>query len=202
MLSFPTRRFFFLMIRRPPRSTLFPYTTLFRSSSTPGRRGWRLTSPSTTSCSRCGRIIRSEEHTSELQSPPDLVCRLLLEKKENSPYRSVRSSSVSGARGLHGPDCALCVDLQFREQAGSLIFNVHLQSVLFFFNDTAPTEIYALSLHDALPICFSAMITVMATGSPDASTPLTSVCCIGRSGEHTSELQSPRYLVWRLLLGK
>src|SRR6266487_5690174 len=71
--------FFFLMIRRPPRSTLFPYTTLFRS---PGRPA----SPST--CWRaCSRTRRSEEHTSELQSPVHLVCRLLLEKKKKR-YRS------------------------------------------------------------------------------------------------------------------
>src|SRR5437588_1092165 len=67
------------MIRRPPRSTLFPYTTLFRSrskpSSAPGARAATIhgTTPSTE---------RSEEHTSELQSHSDLVCRLLLEKKK------------------------------------------------------------------------------------------------------------------------
>src|SRR6266496_6155715 len=66
--------FFFLMIRRPPRSTLFPYTTLFRS----GRRGWGAAPWRTTA----GRFPRSEEHTSELQSRRDLVCRLLLEKKK------------------------------------------------------------------------------------------------------------------------
>src|SRR2546426_10528046 len=72
--------FFFLMIRRPPRSTLFPYTTLFRS-------GRRASSPLTRSpCRRPRRRrpppARSEEHTSELQSPCNLVCRLLLEKKK------------------------------------------------------------------------------------------------------------------------
>src|SRR6266513_5303882 len=67
--------FFFLMIRRPPRSTLFPYTTLFRSAPRCVPRGQELPrrrSPGT----------RSEEHTSELQSRFDLVCRLLLEKKK------------------------------------------------------------------------------------------------------------------------
>src|SRR6266487_6452549 len=68
--------FFFLMIRRPPRSTLFPYTTLFRSRRPP-RGSIRGRSP----CS--GRPSRSEEHTSELQSPVHLVCRLLLEKKKH-----------------------------------------------------------------------------------------------------------------------
>src|SRR6266705_1966645 len=71
---------FFLMIRRPPRSTLFPYTTLFRS----WRRG-RTAHPSGKSGPTLRR--RSEEHTSELQSPYDLVCRLLLEKKKKKKYQ-------------------------------------------------------------------------------------------------------------------
>src|SRR5256885_11831541 len=76
--------FFFLMIRRPPRSTLFPYTTLFRSPGSatglwpPRRSGW----PS--SQCRPSAPRRSEEHTSELQSPCNLVCRLLLEKKKKT----------------------------------------------------------------------------------------------------------------------
>src|SRR5579859_1559876 len=70
--------FFFLMIRRPPRSTLFPYTTLFRSS------GWRARRRAGASWRRTNwfRPGRSEEHTSELQSQSNLVCRLLLEKKK------------------------------------------------------------------------------------------------------------------------
>src|SRR2546426_8476623 len=87
------------MIRRPPRSTLFPYTTLFRSvpmrqKTAPTRRGGRLyrlaqcsstamaTSSRGTPSAFTRRIRRSEEHTSELQSPCNLVCRLLLEKKK------------------------------------------------------------------------------------------------------------------------
>src|SRR2546426_12355072 len=84
--------FFFLMIRRPPRSTLFPYTTLFRSSDRSHPRVWDRHR-----CTGCQRVRhaaavvalyqatpagRSEEHTSELQSPCNLVCRLLLEKKK------------------------------------------------------------------------------------------------------------------------
>src|SRR6266446_7882704 len=68
--------FFFLMIRRPPRSTLFPYTTLFRSTAPPP-----LLPPPPPRAQRRYRC-RSEEHTSELQSPCNLVCRLLLEKKK------------------------------------------------------------------------------------------------------------------------
>src|SRR4051794_41623747 len=70
------------MIRRPPRSTLFPYTTLFRSC-------WRAR-PRPTRCSSgwrgCSSSARSEEHTSELQSPVHLVCRLLLEKKKQQSH--------------------------------------------------------------------------------------------------------------------
>src|SRR6266540_5896081 len=68
--------FFFLMIRRPPRSTLFPYTTLFRS---PTATRCNCPDSASSAASGCGR---SEEHTSELQSHHDLVCRLLLEKKK------------------------------------------------------------------------------------------------------------------------
>src|SRR5205807_8233434 len=80
--------FFFFMIRRPPRSTLFPYTTLFRSVYNRQTRwpiGGRLTCRGRGgSGRRRGRRLpfRSEEHTSELQSPCNLVCRLLLEKKK------------------------------------------------------------------------------------------------------------------------
>src|SRR6266404_394438 len=94
------------MIRPPPRSTLFPYTTLFRSPDTSTSVNLIGSGPSGTSI----YVWRSEEHTSELQSLAYLVCRLLLEKKKRQ----------------------------------SMVF--------FFFNDTATTEIYTLSLHDALPI--------------------------------------------------
>src|SRR5215510_12187576 len=82
---------------------------------------------------------RSEEHTSELQSRGHLVCRLLLEKK----------------KGEHG--CAVGIKQKnFRERGGGAIYESTAASVLsvvfFFFNDTATTEIYTLSLHDALPI--------------------------------------------------
>src|SRR3989338_2568876 len=90
------------MIRRPPRSTLFPYTTLFRSGLFARCPDWSDKCPQPRQ--RLHKQIRSEEHTSELQSQFHLVCRLLLDIK------------------------------------------------YFFFNDTATTEIYTLSLHDALPI--------------------------------------------------
>src|SRR5438874_8289906 len=82
--------FFFLMIRRPPRSTLFPYTTLFRSLS---KFPTALSYPATAHapCGRTGLAARSEEHTSELQSRRDLVCRLLLEKKKKKAVRTLFS---------------------------------------------------------------------------------------------------------------
>src|SRR3712207_7311569 len=112
--------FFFLMIRRPPRSTLFPYTTLFRSNSTapqalladvsgvstPTAATVAWTSNNTWSSTGLGEennsatgengdlMGRSEEHTSELQSRQYLVCRLLLEKKKTSISRSARSTTV------------------------------------------------------------------------------------------------------------
>src|SRR3990167_3675141 len=96
------------MIRRPPRSTLFPYTTLFRSAS---EHLSNAASGRSVNIGVSTRMLldRSEEHTSELQSQSNLVCRLLLEK-------------------------------------------------IIFFNDTATTEIYTLSLHDALPICFGTFV--------------------------------------------
>src|SRR5438034_2298632 len=92
------------MIRRPPRSTLFPYTTLFRSGEGPGRqRRWEpgdlLADPSLRRAAG-----RSEEHTSELQSHSDLVCRLLLEKKKR--LRCARPES-SCARGVARPATAM-----------------------------------------------------------------------------------------------
>src|SRR5690349_24963603 len=82
--------FFFLMIRRPPRSTLFPYTTLFRSALIPRRQAEaaavgvpEVVGPDAEQRMVVGNVERrSEEHTSELQSRRDLVCRLLLEKKK------------------------------------------------------------------------------------------------------------------------
>src|SRR5256885_13993277 len=76
--------FFFLMIRRPPRSTLFPYTTLFRSHPLRLAAAERRTGLAEFQVVQPGIAQRrSEEHTSELQSPCNLVCRLLLEKKKN-----------------------------------------------------------------------------------------------------------------------
>src|SRR3970040_2929579 len=80
--------FFFLMIRRPPRSTLFPYTTLFRSAEFVDQLKPEPGEPVVVKYTH-----RSEEHTSELQSPMYLVCRLLLEKKRKDTRKTQRSCS-------------------------------------------------------------------------------------------------------------
>src|SRR5437899_7553988 len=85
--------FFFLMIRRPPRSTLFPYTTLFRSRGRK-RGGTRVPSTSSPKSSTWEKKSkRSEEHTSELQSLRHLVCRLLLEKKKKKKKKKKKSTT-------------------------------------------------------------------------------------------------------------
>src|SRR5206468_12940817 len=99
--------FFFLMLRRPPRSTLFPYTTLFRSlaRAEPDRGGLVC------SIQECNidpnRLAqhRSEEHTSELQSRSDLVCRLLLEKKKNNTNHQTYNYTHLSTLSLISPLC-------------------------------------------------------------------------------------------------
>src|SRR5258708_20076668 len=102
--------FFFLMIRRPPRSTLFPYTTLFRSRAIripgvlrdlhlQGPKGEPAEGPRGAAASRAAD--RSEEHTSELQSPDHLVCRLLLEKKKNNNFNNTSNTTQSTNSTIH-----------------------------------------------------------------------------------------------------
>src|SRR5215471_10341350 len=134
------------MIRRPPRSTLFPYTTLFRSRA----RGDLGLEDGRDRLGLPGQArARSEEHTSELQSRRELVCRLLLEKKkrllggqvgrrqDDDRYDRIQRQGLARHRNGPAADRSSARD-------GTLQF--------FFFNDTATTEIYTLSLHDALPI--------------------------------------------------
>src|ERR1041385_7547524 len=142
---------FFLMIRRPPRSTLFPYTTLFRSRTMP--RNWTGTS-AWAAMKHCARHLRSEEHTSELQSRLHLVCRLLLEKKNNLEVIGATAHSADDTN--HAVAIArrqrLCVARRDFERARHRAAVIGAAVLVVFFNDTATTEIYTLSLHDALPI--------------------------------------------------
>src|ERR1039457_4697766 len=136
------------MIRRPPRSTLFPYTTLFQSKNQNHHED-RRRNPQPIGGPEA---VRSEEHTSELQSPCNLVCRLLLEKSKRDSARGDQMRPPPTFRRLsfyeHGRYLVLLSRLS---NCSPLYLPVEI-IVCFFFNDTATTEIYTLSLHDALPI--------------------------------------------------
>src|SRR5258708_8230195 len=96
------------MIRRPPRSTLFPYTTLFRSAESFGCTSYGRCVSTAGPESRLS--VRSEEHTSELQSPDHLVCRLLLEKKKNkTPCPSGAGDPEEHTSELQPPDHLQCL---------------------------------------------------------------------------------------------
>src|SRR3954466_16436562 len=126
---------------------------------------------------------RSEEHTSELQSHDNLVCRLLLEKKR---YNLGEARKLAGRPARDGSE---------GEDRDPLWIRAVMSAGPFFFNDTATTEIYTLSLHDALPICARGDWT-LRTFRPDW------LHALARSEEHTSGLQSHDNIVCRLLLEK
>src|SRR6201987_4891416 len=137
---------FFLMIRRPPRSTLFPYTTLFRSLSPK-------------SC------------TSSLRSKAPAWDREVQSRSRRGDRKSTRLNSSHQI----------------------------ISYAVFFFNDTATTEIYTLSLHDALPISKPKELHFEPPFQSPRLGPRGSIAIqAGRSEEHTSELQSPDHLVCRL----
>src|SRR6267378_599268 len=135
------------MIRRPPRSTLFPYTTLFRS----GYRLVRLARGLPQATHPPARS-RSEEHTSELQSRRDLVCRLLLEKKKEQTACQDNHDGETIEVTDHPLVRETVRDCLVEAMDAAVLYEVLQGISVFFFNDTATTEIYTLSLHDALPI--------------------------------------------------
>src|SRR5215204_2267330 len=137
---------FFLMIRRPPRSTLFPYTTLFRS---PGAR--RPSWPAARRARPCApppSAGRSEEHTSELQSHSELVCRLLLEKKEDVRMLGTAPLTPSPT----GSEKYRSTLTRRYKNAATTLSSSAITTRFLVFHGTATAEIYTLSLHDALPI--------------------------------------------------
>src|ERR1035438_4700465 len=186
------------MIRRPPRSPLFPSTTLFRSISPPaGRRStyrWKYHSV-------FSRLLRSEEHTSELQSLRHLVCRLLLEKISRIDGVAVELEVWGAGEAIVGslvraPPCTRPVTPQ-----PQLPPHGHRKTKSIFFNDPATTEIYTLSLPDALPISVANSGGIGGPAQRSANRLRRLRRGNGaRSEEHTSELQSLRHLVFRLLL--
>src|SRR5476649_2728917 len=136
-----------------------------------------------------GAQIRSEEHTSELQSHSDLVCRLLLAKQKDSAATACVRAGEQLERISFGPVSRRRLCQGYR------------RAISFLFNDAATTEIYTLSLHDALPIS-PATRGARAAGRLRPPLRASGISRGGRSEEHTSELQSHSELVCRLLLEK
>src|SRR6185312_7988953 len=140
----------------------------------------------------------SEEHTSELQSRSELVCRLLLEKKESFPFYGPApdNTEFAGSKNF-----AFLAFYGAQDQRFNPTQPVAKPALYFFFNDTETTEIYTLSLHDALPISGRDRVGRRA-GPPDDPPGGRQGGGHRRSEEHTSELQSRSELVCRLLLEK
>src|ERR1039457_5718898 len=136
------------MIRRPPRSTLFPYTTLFRSLLHQGRPRGRSRRDGG------GRLpYRSEEHTSELQSPCNLVCRLLLEKKT---IKTESAAPADGRKARRTSHCGTAVRVTLAQRhktrrARSPRRTSATTTVFFFFNKTSTTETPPLPPQAPLP---------------------------------------------------
>src|SRR5215475_6881914 len=155
-------------MRPPPRSTLFPYTTLFRSHRARGLEQ-RQFQPQ---CRVVGlsldqmRPVRSEEHTSELQSRENLVCRLLLERcghhRDLHSFPTRRSSDLTArgvsSNGNSSPSAVSSGSVSIRcarsDRKSTRLNSSHVKIsyAVFCLKDAATTEIYTLSLHDALPI--------------------------------------------------
>src|SRR5258705_304524 len=205
------------MIRRPPRSTLFPYTTLFRSPHLqelaqrvlPG--GQLPGHPDPRRLRLHARLSRGDRKSTRLNSSHlgiSYAVFCLKKKKTPTPNESLIPSAPCACAATIFPrpvsPCYRPAAVFPPPRAGTwLLYS------FFFFNDTATTEIYTLSLHDALPISPSpragpASSAWRPTPWPSRSTAATATRATfpWRSEEHTSELQSLRHLVCRLLLEK
>src|SRR5476649_2714241 len=189
--------FFFLMIRRPPRSTLFPYTTLFRSP----RRSSAAGGESANYLDIETHQLRSEEHTSELQSHSDLVCRLLLEKKKEKLRLSF---TLSKDVGRPEPDARRRAEASFKNWTREVELDwksegrAEARKVFFLMIRRPPRS----TLFPYTTLFRSHTNSEIAAAL--FLSPRTVERHVGsiRSEEHTSELQSHSDLVCRLLLEK
>src|SRR5882724_11462510 len=175
------------MTRRPPRSTLFPYPTLFRSRPRSGR---------------C-------RHARGLKSPRRLQTRDRKSTRLNSSHLGIsyavfclkKKTGSSPRRGRHLRRHVRRRQVDADGSAATLPRRQR-RTLLACFNDTATTEIYTLSLHDALPIWFGLILAAQFRQRLLEILRLAEIAIDRRSEEHTSELQSLRHLVCRLLLEK
>src|SRR5215204_6540575 len=148
--------FFFLMIRRPPRSTLFPYTTLFRSP--PAQRGMVSpdSAPSMATCSPA--CTGGDRKSTRLNSSHTVLSyAVFCLQKKNMLVRTADASTKIDV--LHFAVGFVAPERNVVAPSVEAVLRVLPVSVVFFFNDTATTEIYTLSLHDALPIYLVMAIT-------------------------------------------
>src|SRR3712207_5690612 len=204
------------MIRRPPRSTLFPYTTLFRS---PRRRRDRRPGVPRAAPARGGRA-GSPHHEHRVHGHGRAPAQLRQPRHVAAQDRKSTRLNSSHANISYA---VFCLKTKHTTARTPEIVGMCHMCDFFFFNDTATTEIYTLSLHDALPIsstparsstrctsrsacsrrssriAASRTSCTWAWASPCTTTTTSSRRC-ARSEEHTSELQSRQYLVCRLLL--
>src|SRR3989442_398578 len=209
--------FFFLMIRRPPRSTLFPYTTLFRSQAL---------NMATNKEEILKAVYQGNGQVAKNPIPPILWS--YNNNVKDYPYDPAKAKQDRKSTRLNSSHVRIsyavfCLQKKHKKLASSRSSS---NPIIFFFNDTATTEIYTLSLHDALPISGAqhgdeqggdpeGRLSGQWPGreEPDSADPLVvQQQCEGlsvrsgkgeaRSEEHTSELQSRPHLVCRLLLAK
>src|SRR6202142_2130362 len=147
--SFPLLFFFFLMIRRPPRSTLFPYTTLFRSVEVAEQL--QSMGIEAVPVEDFGDLHRSEEHTSELQSPTNLVCRLLLEKKTPTLQSFHRGPTLLGVGPCAPIRFGMGGSLQLARWGEGSFLRCKMPVFFFFLKDKAATETNPFPLKGVLP---------------------------------------------------
>src|SRR6202171_1080006 len=191
------------MIRRPPRSTLFPYTTLFRSNQ------WDLKPLALVAA---GQMFGNQM---KVTGARDRKSTRLNSSHRNISYAvfclKKKKTSVEGGRVCSMPAPHMCRGTRPRAVGrphsaaqglpSAATSRPHVRRRLFFFNDAATPEIYTLSLHDALPICDDGIDGHDELAPGAAGEERRVIAQIEpRSEEHTSELQSPSYLVCRLLL--
>src|SRR6516165_7949719 len=139
---------FFLMIRRPPRSTLFPYTTLFRSYVMGARLAHQLPCRS-----KIWMVIGDRKSTRLNSSHSQISYAVFCLKKKIQTNAQTRLVTMTGQPGIGKTRLVVACASAYAERSGCAAVFVYLPPVLFFFfKDTATTEIYTLSLHDALPI--------------------------------------------------